>query len=494
MAIDPKQLGNLPIPALPTCWQEVLCYGICIDSRKVQKGDLFFALPGQMTDGRLFIRDVLRDGASAVLVEADGFNASQYTDLKSPIMAVAGLSDLVGEIAAAFYDLPANILRMVAVTGTNGKTSISHYLTQLFSALEEPTWVIGTLGAGFLSDQALQPLINTTPDACTLQTQLYQAVCQQAETCVMEVSSSALAQGRVRGIEFDSAIFTNLTRDHLNEHGTMDQYFEVKKSLFTEYGIRRAIINVDDPYGALLFESLPLTLEKMSYGVQNSQANLKIEACVWHDPFYHVNINTPWGKGEFRTRLLGEFNLSNLLAVIATVVGEGFSLSDVLPRIELLEPVAGRFMRIEGQPIIIDYAHTPDALENALITLTHLAKGKICCVFGCGGDRDAGKRALMGEIADQFADRIVLTNDNPRTERPLDIINSIQEGITNRQKVIVEPDREQAILTALHDAEADDWVLIAGKGHETYQEIGNQRFPFSDEAIVKKALARRQHD
>jgi UDP-N-acetylmuramoyl-L-alanyl-D-glutamate--2,6-diaminopimelate ligase len=456
------------------------------DSRQVQRGDVFVALPGERTDGRRFIAQAVAAGAGAVIWEARGHQWD--ASIEVPNLPVAGLRHRLGALAAHVYGNPSRQLWMAGVTGTNGKTSCSHWIAQALNAVGRRTAVIGTLGNGFPG--ALSAATHTTPDAIAVQEQLAALRAEGARCVSMEVSSHGLDQGRVNGVTFSAALFTNLSRDHLDYHGTMERYGAAKAKLFGWPGLRHAVVNLDDGFGAQLAASIDRTqVDVLGYGfgkgeisghrLDLSQRGLSLE------------IETPWGPAAVRSKLIGGFNAANLLGVLGVLLAAGVDLQDAVRAMADLEPVAGRLqmLREPGRPlVVVDYAHSPDALQKVLETLRGVLEpgARLICVFGCGGDRDAGKRPLMGEIATRLADEAVVTSDNPRSEDPLAIIDQIVAGAHPNHHV--EADRAQAIRRAVCGARAGDIVLVAGKGHEPYQEIGGVRYPFSDAAVARAAL------
>ena len=463
--------------------------GLAIDSRKVRPGDLFLAYPGRRSDGRAHIPEAIAAGASAVLWESSGFqwNAAAWK------VANAGVTDLqsqVGEIASRFFDHPSRNMWLAGVTGTNGKTSCSHWIAQSMTRLGRKTAVIGTLGSGFTGE--LNDAANTTPDALELQSTLAALRGRGAAGCAMEVSSHGIDQGRINGTEFDVALFTNLSRDHLDYHKTMEDYGAAKAKLFRWPNLRHAVVNVDDPFGSELARSIDRSsVNVLGYGFGRGEIaghNLDLSTRG-----LKLEIQTPWGAAQLSSPLVGEFNAVNLLGVLGVLIAADVPLRDAVNALAQVEPVAGRMqmVRLPNLPLaVVDYAHTPDALEKALHTLRKLlAPGaKLHCVFGCGGDRDPGKRPLMGEIATALSDWAVITSDNPRSEDPHAIIADIVAGAHPNHEI--EADRSRAIFRALQLAGPLDAVLIAGKGHETYQEIGMQRLPFDDVEVARAALAR----
>lgn len=460
---------------------------ITADSRQVLAGSLFLAYPGAHTDGRKHITQAVAAGASAVLWDNDSFVWD--TKLNVANLGVSQLKHQVAGMAAEFYQYPSRQLNMVGVTGTNGKTSVSQWVAQAMQTLGEKTAVIGTIGNGFVNaGDALTEANNTTPDAIFLQKMLADYLAQGAQAVVMEVSSHGLDQGRVNGVEFDCAVFTNLTRDHLDYHITMDAYASAKEKLFNWPNLRMAIVNIDDAFGLRIAKSLAANGKALlTYGL--TQGDVRAEILQLHSQGIRMQVTTPQGVAELNAGVLGRFNAYNLLAVLATLLAQQVLLNDAISAIAEIKPVAGRMQQFGGnyQPlVVVDYAHTPDALENVLISLREQTQGELICVFGCGGDRDVGKRPLMGAVAEKFADYVVVTSDNPRSESPALIIEQIIGGMVTQPSVA--PDRAIAIQQAIKFANANDVVLLAGKGHEGYQEINGQKMPFSDIAIAQAAL------
>jgi UDP-N-acetylmuramoyl-L-alanyl-D-glutamate--2,6-diaminopimelate ligase len=458
------------------------------DSRAVKLGSIFVAYPGSVRDGRAFIPEAIARGAAAVLWEKRGFDWDERWEI--PNLGVDGLRDRVSEIAGHVYGNPSESLWMVGVTGTNGKTSVSQWIASACEALGRRSAVIGTLGNGLVGERVEAK--NTTPDAIVLQRLLADYLRRGARVVAMEVSSHGLDQQRAASIKYDVAVFTNLTRDHLDYHRTMDAYAEAKYRLFTARGLKAAVVNADDEWGARFAGRMRGSgLDVITYGLKPG-ARLAASALALTDAGVRFQVASEWGAAEVRAPVLGEFNASNLLAVIGTLIASGHALADVLAAIAKLEPVPGRLERLGGgdRPlIVVDYAHTPDALEKALVALRPVVapRRRLICVFGCGGDRDAGKRPIMGAVAARFADHVVVTSDNPRGESPGVIIAHVLEGIPGGKAESFE-DRQVAIFSAVHQARPGDVVLLAGKGHETYQEIAGARVPFSDAEVARAAL------
>lgn len=465
-------------------------------------GDVFVAVPGTRVDGRDFIAQAVAAGAVAVLAEAsDGAEIGAVappssTAIKAvPVIQVPGLRDQLSAISARFYADPSAHLTVTGITGTNGKTTCSQLLAQLFHLLGETAGVMGTLGWGPVTATGEELVATglTTADAIHTQQILAALRSRGVQRVAMEVSSHSLVQQRVAAVHFDTAIFTNLSRDHLDYHGTMEDYRAAKAQLFAQPGLRRAIINRDDPAGLAISRNLPVGIDCYLYAVADRQADIHTVSCTLSAQGIEAHIVSPWGEGVLSSQLLGEFNLGNLLAVVAAACAQGFTLPQVLAAVPRLTAVPGRMQLVDPHQrpmVVVDYAHTPDALHQALVALRSHCVGALWCVFGCGGDRDRGKRAQMGAIADELADRVVITSDNPRGEKPQRIIDDILEGIRSGNAQVMA-DRREAIRYAILTAQPGDMVLIAGKGHETYQWVGENRWPFSDMAEARLALRAR---
>jgi UDP-N-acetylmuramoyl-L-alanyl-D-glutamate--2,6-diaminopimelate ligase len=480
---------------------DIVVRGLALDSRQVSAGDAFVALAGARTHGITFAPVASARGAAVILAEKPGA-ATSASDAPTagngdvelaPIIWIEDLRDVLGAIAARFFGEPSRALQVIGVTGTNGKTSTVQLLAQALHHVGRSVATVGTLGAGLYG--AIAEGERTTPDAIAVQRLLAQFRDEGASHVAMEVSSHALDQGRVNAVEFDLAVFTNLTRDHLDYHGTMGAYGATKQRLFAWPGLAAAIINVDDAFGRALATTVPSDVALLRYGVDHDDAEVvarDVESGAAGQSFLLV---TPWGEGDIATRLLGRFNISNLLAVAACLGQLGVPFASIRLVLATLEPVAGRMNRIGGagaQPlVVIDYAHTPDALEQALTSLRAHCSGRLFCVFGCGGERDAGKRPQMGAIAETLADRIIVTDDNPRGEDADAIIEQIVAGLVRPELAMIERDRAAAIAQAIEWAQPGDVVLIAGKGHEPYQEIAGARQPFDDLVIARHALEQR---
>ncbi|MBV1931599.1 MAG: UDP-N-acetylmuramoyl-L-alanyl-D-glutamate--2,6-diaminopimelate ligase [Porticoccaceae bacterium] len=539
---------------------EIGVSGLQLDSRKVRPGDVFIAVPGfdqnKPVDGRQFIGQALAAGAVAVLAEHEAWSeqALKQDGLEQdetrqalpeygvPVVLIAGLVSQISSIAGRFYDQPSEHMRVIGITGTNGKTTCSHLLAQLFNQLKVTAAVIGTLGYG-VSDrlapksggsggdnaesQSAGGLINrdltnrglvnkdlistglTTPDAVLSQAILADMRAADVACVAMEVSSHSLDQGRISGVRVAGAVFTNLSQDHLDYHGTMAAYLAAKEKLFQMPGLEFGVINVDDPAGLALVEALDSSIKVYTYSLSADSFTAKDSAVYVSNIRYsaqgiEADVVSPWGEARIQSRLVGEFNLSNLLAVMTTACASGLAFDQVMPALSQLRPVPGRLEVINegsGPRVVIDYAHTPDALSNTLSALRYTAtsssgasskdsSAKLWCVFGCGGDRDKGKRPAMAAVAGELADEIVVTSDNPRNEAPENIIDDILSG-ANRLFHRIE-DRAEAIAFAISHAEPQDTVLIAGKGHEDFQINGESRLPFSDAAQARLALRHRE--
>ena len=483
-AETPAVLADLPVS------------GLAADSSAVRPGDLFFALRGGRWHGLEFLDAVRAAGAQAVLWEPPYAGSLPGADAASPLLAVPELRQKLGRIASRFYGEPSRQLQVVGVTGTDGKTSCAHFIAQALSDAERgPCGILGTLGAGVYG--ATEPSLHTTPDALSVQRWLAGLVAAGRRYAAMEVSSHALDQGRVNGVEFAVAGLTNLTRDHLDYHGTLEAYAAAKRRLFFDSQPRWAVLNLDDAFGRAIAADWSDRSRLVGYGLGARPEWL--EQFVWGEDLelspagLQLRIRSSWGDGVLRAGLLGRFNAHNLLATLATLLALEWPLTEALARLAQTATASGRMERLGGGPgeplAVIDYAHTPYALEQALTALREHGGGRLWCVFGCGGDRDAGKRPLMGAAVERLADRMIVTDDNPRTEDPDRIVAAILAGMQRPETAAVIRDRRAAILHTLTEAEAGDIVLIAGKGHEDYLIIGAHRFPFRDRAVVLDGLS-----
>ncbi len=464
------------------------------DSRQIDAGDGFIAWPGAATDGRAYVQQALVAGASACLVERVGADSFGFSSDK--VAHYAGLKAATGPISDVFFGHPSGALDVVAVTGTNGKTSVSWWLAQALSRVDRRCGVVGTLGIG--EPGAMVPNGLTTPDPVLLQQQLRQFADASFAACALEASSIGLGEHRLDSLAIDVAVFTNFTQDHLDYHGSMARYWEAKKALFAWPGLKAAVINIDDPKGLAL--SSELAAGSLDHWTFSCETAARLQACNIRYTAQGLVFELVEGVHQhtLQTGMVGHFNVSNVLAVVGAMRALGVPLSDAVNACGSLLPVPGRMETLSGenQPmVVVDYAHTPDALEKALLALRPIAinrGGQLWCVFGCGGDRDAGKRPLMAELAERYADRVVVTSDNPRHEQPQAIIDQVLQGLRHRRSATVEPDRAVAIANTLRHVQVGDVVLLAGKGHENYQEIRGVRTAFSDRAVAERALARRR--
>ena len=479
----------MPMPLnqlLPQAASAVLVRELTLDSRKVRPGDLFLAVPGGQLDGRLHIADAVARGAAAVAYEAEG--APDISADGAELVAIKGLARQLSAIAGRFYGEPSRGLHLIGITGTNGKTSVSQLLAQALDLLGERCGIIGTLGNGFYG--ALTLGRHTTPDPIGVQATLADLKQAGARAVAMEVSSHGLHQGRVAALAFDVAVFTNLSRDHLDYHGTMEAYAEAKALLFSLPGLRCRVLNLDDVAGR------KLALDKresrlIGYSLEDPEAYLHCRDVQFNEQGVRARLVTPRGEGCLRSSLLGRFNLSNLLAVVGTLLGMDYPLDEILKVLPRLQGPVGRMQRLGGvaQPlVVVDYAHTPDALEKVLEALRPHVQGRLLCLFGCGGDRDRGKRPLMAAAAERLADVVVVTDDNPRSEAPEQIFDDIRAGFLVPDAVRFVHGRGMAIAHLIAEANAGDVLVLAGKGHEDYQEINGERQPFSDLDEAAKAL------
>jgi UDP-N-acetylmuramoyl-L-alanyl-D-glutamate--2,6-diaminopimelate ligase len=484
---------------------DVAVTGLTLDNRKVQAGMAFVALRGTRQHGLAYATAAVEAGAVVVLYEPE--NALQQPPLSVESVPVPALREHLGTLADRFNAAPSADLFMVGVTGTDGKTSVTHFIAEALNAkldantVTATAGVIGTLGLGCPGQ--LAPATHTTPDALTVHTVLAELRQAGLQSVAMEVSSHALDQGRVNGIRFDVAVLTNLTRDHLDYHGTVEAYADAKRRLFHWQGLRAVVLNLDDAFGQQLArevaESTP-GVQIIGYGVGNPAAypanTLVATAAVFDHSGIRAQVTSPWGTGTLQAPVLGQFNLHNLLAALGVLVAQGIPMSEALQRLQHVWVVPGRMERVIADPVaerdnerlvVVDYAHTPAALAQVLKAVRVHTRGRLLCVFGCGGDRDRGKRPLMAQTVEAAADVVIVTDDNPRTENPQQIMADILQGFQNPAPVLVEHDRAAAIRLAITQAQVGDTVLIAGKGHETVQILAHGTVPFDDR--VQAALA-----
>ncbi len=469
------------------------------DSRRVQTGDAFFAWAGQHTDARHHVVQALQQGASACLVEADGLEAFEaLNDLglhDAPIVSYQGLKAASGAIADAYFEQPSQQMQLIAVTGTNGKTSTAWWLAQALTRLGQRCTVVGTLGLG--EPGQMHSIGLTTPDPLQLQTQLRRWVNEGVKACAMEASSIGLVEHRLNGCHIRTAILTNFTQDHLDYHGDMQTYWQAKQSLFEWPGLATAVINWDDPKGQALCEMLASTpVQVWTVSMHSTQANVYARHVRTTAQGMEFEVVCGEQSQSVSSQCVGEFNVMNMLGVMAVLCQAGHRLSAVVDACHALQPVPGRMQtwgRVGTPAVVVDYAHTPDAVAKALQALrpwAHARGGRLYCVLGSGGDRDSSKRAPMGRSAEAHADQVCLTSDNPRSEDPQHIVQQMLAGMTQPHKAIQQLDRAKAISDSIAQAQAADVVLVAGKGHETYQEVQGQKLPFSDSDHVVLALQR----
>lgn len=465
-----------------------------LDSRIAASGDLFVAIVGHKSDGRHYIPQAIAQGAAAVLAEADG--EAQDKEIKIshgvPIIYLSQLNKKLSQLAGNFYQHPSQKLQLVGVTGTNGKTTTTQLLAQWAQLLGKKPSVMGTVGNGLLGHVIATE--NTTGSAIDVQHTLYDLVQQDSDFSAMEVSSHGLVQNRVADLHFAAAVFTNLSRDHLDYHGDMQQYEAAKWRLFSDHQVGAMIINADDAIGLSWLSQLPtaVAVSMMNQIPENRHSHwLNATHVDYHDNGAVIAFNSSWGEGKIESRLMGAFNVSNLLLAFSTLLELGYPIDKLVATSSQLQPVCGRmevFSNVNRPTVVVDYAHTPDALEKALQAARLHCKGTLWCLFGCGGDRDKGKRPLMAEVAQKFADQIIVTDDNPRSEDPQAIIVDIMAGFTDTTHVQAIHGRAEAVAHAVMQAELNDVVLVAGKGHEDYQLIGLQRLDYSDRATVAQLL------
>ncbi|OOZ43075.1 UDP-N-acetylmuramoyl-L-alanyl-D-glutamate--2,6-diaminopimelate ligase [Solemya elarraichensis gill symbiont] len=489
------------IVTLPQEMAQLTVTSVTQDSREVKPGSLFIARAGLRSHGLDYLDTVVSQGAIAIVVEIDErWDAERIEDAASqsmtasaiPVLALEDLTQAAGVIAARFYDDPSAKLDLVGITGTNGKTSCAWMLAHALN-LQSHACMIGTIGNGTPGE--LSTATHTTPDAVTLQGLLAEMHVSRCVSVAMEVSSHAMTQGRVAGAVFDIAVFANLSRDHLDYHGSMEAYGDAKAQLFRMSGLKAAVINFDDDYAETISSCLdddvklvPVSSRGEKHAFESGLVAEKIETTATGLAF---DLRYMGDVESMHTGLFGRFNVDNLLLSAGVLISLGHSLKQAILLLSQVPPVPGRMQLLTKQgaaTVVVDYAHTPDALEKALSACREHAQGELWCLFGCGGDRDQGKRAEMGRIADTLADRLIITSDNPRSEEPQLIADQILEGVADQAKTQIELDRAQAITLALQKAAADDLVLIAGKGHEEYQIIGDQRIHFSDVEVARRCF------
>ena len=480
----PDGLVNAPLSAITS------------DSRAVSRGSLFLGLPGERVDGGRFWRQAMQSGAAAAVIGPAAASADPPGHSDPVVVVEEPVARMVGDLSAAFWHQPSRRMALIGVTGTNGKTTTTHLIDHLASQVGQPTALFGTLVNRWPGHSITAT--HTTAFADRLQAQLSEAASAGARLAAMEVSSHALAQHRVAGCCFSGAVFTNLTQDHLDYHASMEEYFEAKASLFStplfQADQARAVVNSDDPWGARLADRLGALCWRSS--LQDPDAALRMVDLEMTGGGVRGRLISPCGDGEFVSPLLGRFNLMNLLQAVGVLLQQELPLTLLLEAIAEFRGVPGRMERVmvkgadaKALPtVLVDYAHTPDGLENALLASRPFSAGRLICVFGCGGDRDRGKRPQMAAIAARLADHVVITSDNPRTEDPQRILDDVVAGVPAGTSSFVEADRAQAIAIAIAEAGADDLVLVAGKGHEDYQILGTEKVHFDDREQAELAL------
>ncbi|EPY2900453.1 UDP-N-acetylmuramoyl-L-alanyl-D-glutamate--2,6-diaminopimelate ligase [Cronobacter sakazakii] len=465
-----------------------------LDSRVAAAGDLFVAVVGHQADGRRYIPQAIAQGVAAIVAEAKGeATDGEVREIHGvPVIYLSQLNERLSALAGHFYDEPSERLRLIGVTGTNGKTTTTQLIAQWCQRLGETSAVMGTVGNGLLGK--VIPTENTTGSAVDVQHVLSGLAAQGATVAAMEVSSHGLVQHRVAALKFAATVFTNLSRDHLDYHGDMEHYEAAKWLLFSAHHYGQAVINADDEVGRRWLAKLPDAVAVSMENNINPGCHgrwLRADAVEYHDRGATLRFSSSWGDGEIESRLMGAFNVSNLLLALGTLLALGYPLAALLESAPRLQPVNGRMevFSAPGKPtVVVDYAHTPDALEKALQAARLHCAGKLWCVFGCGGDRDKGKRPLMGAIAEQFADVVVVTDDNPRTEDPKAIIADILTGMLDAGRARVVEGRAEAVTNAIMQAAENDVVLLAGKGHEDYQIVGTRRLDYSDRVTAARLL------
>ena len=478
-----------------TAAPEIAVAGIASDSREIGQGDVFFATRGMTHHGLEFARRAVDSGARAVVYDpAD--SVSPPNDLDVPVIALEGLGDALGTIASRFFDDAAADVSVLGVTGTNGKTTVAWLLAGALRRIGRTSAYSGTLGHGI--DDVVATDTMTSPDVIELHRRLAAFRDAGATHAAIEVSSHALDQGRVDGVRFDTVLFTNLSRDHLDYHGSLEAYADTKATLFTDYPATRRVVSLDSEFGAELASRCGddvITVSTRPDSAMHDAASIALTATADGAGGFAIELRSVFGNAGFVLPLPGDYNVSNAGLVIACLCGMGVSLDDAVAAMVAAEAPPGRMQRVpataDAPAVFVDYAHTPDALEAALTALKPHTAGRLWCVFGCGGDRDAGKRPLMGAVAERLADRVILTDDNPRNESPGDIVDDILAGLKRRDDAMIVGDRAAAIAAGIARAAADDVVLIAGKGHEDYQIVGTERLDFSDYLVALVALDQR---
>jgi UDP-N-acetylmuramoyl-L-alanyl-D-glutamate--2,6-diaminopimelate ligase len=485
---------------------DIVVDGLVLDSREVAIHKVFVALKGHQSDGRDFIPQAISLGAKVILAQCDNQDEHGIVEMRdqSLIISFYQLPDQLSALAAAFYGYPANQLQIIGVTGTNGKTSTVQLSSQLAALCGVRAATIGTLGSGVIDPNStktdLNRTINTTPDAIRMHQLIARFVLEQVEQVALEVSSHALVQKRIEALKVDVAVFTNLSRDHLDYHGSMQAYAQAKRQLLSQKGLKYALLNTNDRESENWLQAIPEQVTAILFGIDKSIVSLPGEQqyCFAQNIVYlnygcRFDLVSSWGQCEIQLSLLGEFNVFNTLAAITAQLCLGLPLTRLASIASQLRPVTGRMERFgdnDQAAVVVDYAHTPDALEQALMALRAHCQGQLWVIFGCGGDRDKGKRSLMGEIAEKLADSVIITNDNSRSEDPQCIANDILSGCRDPQRIHIQLDRREAIQRAVQQANSGDLILVAGKGHENYQIIGNEKLAYDERLYVKNLLER----
>lgn len=483
LALDKLLVGlNIPAPAIELCDMQ-------LDTRLLKPGSLFLALKGHAVDGRLFMQQAEQKGAAAILFDnTDGFEPPA---LNIPCIAVPALAEKISELAGVFYDMPAQKLALVGVTGTNGKSTCTQLIANWTELLGQRGGVLGTLGNGLFGQ--LRATENTTGSAISIQQELARFVAEKVDVAAMEVSSHGLVQHRVSALQFAAAVFTNLSRDHLDYHHTMEAYADAKRQIFKQAAPEHCILNADDTTACTWLKEMP---QAVVYAIDQRLPEHSGPFVYASDVKYHpqgitISIHSSWGDGVLSAPLLGKFNVSNLLAALTVMLVLQYDFETLCQTASRLQPVTGRMECFgnQDQPlVVVDYAHTPDGLEKALQAARQHCHGRLFCLFGCGGDRDKGKRPQMAAIAEQWADTVILTDDNPRTEDPAAIIADMCAGLQKPELVHIEHSRIDALRLALAQAVPGDIILLAGKGHEDYQIIGKEKHHYSDRETVMQLL------
>ena len=470
--------------------------GLKIDSRDIQNGDLFVAYPGVLADGRDYIDAAIQNGASAVLAEA--FDSGCEPESTVPVIAVKNVKGLIGSVAANFFDHASQKMKVVAVTGTNGKTSLTQMIAQAMDFLTVHSAVIGTLGNGIVGN--LKTTANTTPDAVLIQQLMAEFLADNVEVLAIEASSHGLKQDRLKGTSIDIGVVTNITRDHLDYHGTMTAYKDAKSQLVEWPELKYVILNADDKEVMSLAKRVKSDVDLMTFSLNSKLADIYVEALTYKRNGLLLTVKTPAGLVDINNNLMGAFNVENLLAAVAVLLCLDKTCSDISRALSAITQIPGRMEEVRLPvdttflpTVIVDFAHTPDALEKVLKALRYHSEGNLWCVFGCGGDRDKGKRPEMGEIATRCADRVVITSDNPRTEDPESIVQEIENGIGIGAAYSIELDRAAAVEKVIAAAAPGDVVLLAGKGHENYQECHGKKISYNDIETAQQILQRKQN-